>query len=227
MIKAVFLDAIKTIFAPYPTEIELYKQVIRKTTGKMLSDDEVATILTTAMAETERLDAVRGNSIQQWEYYPSKVAELVGCEKSECKAIGDQLRYETWGNPDNYRLYSDIIPTLKLLREKGIYVACVSNEDGWLSNFFDQFEISEYFNFVLTSDEIGVEKPNPKIFLEALSRTDFKPEEVLFVGDSLISDYEGAKAVGMKPLLIDRDRKNKQNDVVSIDNLIRIQDYML
>lgn len=226
MIKAVFLDAIKTIFAPYPTEVELYKQVIEKTTGKALSNNEVARILTTAMAETERLDAVRGNSIQQWEYYPSKVAELVGCEKSECKAIGDQLRYETWGNPDNYRLYPDILPTLKALKERGIYVACVSNEDGWLSNFFDQFEIKSYFEFVLTSAEIGVEKPNPKVFLTALAKTDFKPGEVLFVGDSYISDYQGAEAVGMKPLLIDRDRKNKQNSVVSIDDLTKIQEYL-
>ena len=226
MIKAVFLDAIKTIFAPYPNEVGLYKNVIQKITGKELSEDEIAPILAKAMAETEKLDSVIGNSIQQWEHYPAKIAELIGCAPSKCKTVGDKLRFETWGNPDNYRLYPDIIPALKILKEKGIYVACVSNEDGWLSSFFDQFEIESYFKFILTSMEVGIEKPNPKIFLEALSRTDFIPEEVLFVGDSVVSDYRGAEAVGMKPLLIDRDDKNKDNNIVKVSDLRKITEYL-
>lgn len=226
MIKAVFIDAIKTIFAPYPSEVGLFRNVIEKVTGKVMTEEEVSPILAKAMAETEKLDTVIGNSIQQWEHYPAKIAELIGCEASECKMVGDQFRYETWGNPENYRLYDDILPTLELLKKRGLYVACVSNEDGWLSNFFDQFKIKSYFRFILTSSEVDVEKPNPRIFLEALARTDFKPEEVLFVGDSAASDYNGSKAVGMKPLLVDRDHKNTDNDVVSIDDLTRIQEYL-
>jgi len=226
MIKAVFIDAIKTIFAPYPSETGLYKYVIEKVTGKVMTEAELAPILVKAMAETEKLDAVIGNSIQQWEHYPNKIAELIGCEGFECKTVGDQLRYETWGNPSNYRLYNDVIPALKLLQEKNIYIACVSNEDGWLSNFFDHFEIKSYFEFVLTSTEVGVEKPNPKMFCAALAKTDFQPEEVLFIGDSVISDYEGAKTVGMKPILIDREQMNKDNNIVRINDLTEILEYL-
>lgn len=226
MIKAIFLDAIKTIFAPYPSELALYKKVIEDTTGFELSEAEIELILSQAIAETEQLDCVKDNSIQQWEYFPVRVAELIGCEKSECKAIGDKLRYETWGNPENYRLYDDILPMLKALSEKGIYLACVSNEDGWLSNFFVHFGIEKYFQFVLTSDEAGIEKPNKIIFEKALARTNFRPEEVLFVGDSLISDYQGSQAVGMTSVLIDRDHKCNDNDIVKIDDLTKIMEFL-
>lgn len=226
MIKAIFIDAIKTLFSPYPSEPGLYKKVIFDTTGKVMSEAELAPIIKRAMQETEELDAVRNNSLEQWEHYPIRIAELIGCEKSVCAAVGERIRYETWGNPENYRLYEDVIPTLKLLKEKNIFIACVSNEDGWLSNFFDHFGITQYFEFILTSAEIGVEKPNPKIFENALSRTVFRHEEVLFVGDSLVSDYNGSKAVGMKPILIDRDDLNKDNSIVAIKDLTKILDYI-
>lgn len=226
MIRAVFLDAIKTIFSPYPSEAGLYKNVIEKITGIVMTEEELAPILAAAMAETELLDSVKTNSIQQWEHYPTKIAELIGCEKTECKEIGDKLRYETWGNPMNYRLYDDVLPTLKSLQEANVFVACVSNEDGWLSNFFDHFEIRKYFRFILTSQEVGYEKPNPIIFQEALDVADIEPVEVLFVGDSVISDYYGSKAVGMKPLLIDREHKNQDDSVVSVDNLEKLLEYV-
>jgi putative hydrolase of the HAD superfamily len=226
VIKAVFLDAIKTIFAPYPSEAGLYKKVIRDITGKDMDEADIVALLAQAMAETEALDAVKENSIQQWEYFPTRLARLIGCAESECKSVGDKLRYETWGNPNNYRLYEDILPTLKKLEEKGLYVACVSNEDGWLESFFDHFHIKKYFGFVLASAEIGVEKPNPKIFHEAMSRTSFRPEEILFVGDSVISDYEGSKAAHMKPLLIDRAGMNTDNNVIAIQNLTEIMEHI-
>lgn len=226
MIKAVFLDAIKTIFTPYPTEVGLYKNIIHKVLGREMSEEEIAPILSKAMKETERLDAVKENSIQQWEHYPTRIAELLGCEKSECRAVGDKLRFETWGNPDNYRLFDDILPTLKALKEKNLYIACVSNEDGWLKDFFEHFHIGEYFQFIMTSAEVGIEKPNPQIFTKALSRTTFQPNEILFVGDSVISDYHGSQAVGMKPLLIDREHLNKDDNIVKIDNLEKVLEYI-
>jgi putative hydrolase of the HAD superfamily len=226
MIKAVFIDAIKTIFGPYPSEVGLFKKVIMDVTGKNLSEEEVSQILVEAMAKTEKLDVIKVDSIQQWEYYPTKIAELVGCEGYECKLIGDRLRFETWGNPSNYRLYDDVLPLLKELKKREVVIACVSNEDKWLKNFFVHFGIEEYFDFVLTSSEIGIEKPNPKIFHNALSRTHFNPDEVLFVGDSLTCDYRASESVGMKPLLIDRENKNKDNSVVTIINLENILEFI-
>ncbi len=226
MIKAVFFDAIKTIFDPQPSEVELHRKVLEKVTGRSIDETELEQIIKQAITETEKLDIVKTNGLQQWEYYPNKVAELIGCEKSECKNVGDQLRFETWGNPDNYKLFDDVLPTLKTLKEHGIYVACVSNEDGWLSKFFDHFGISEYFQFIITSQEIGFEKPDSRVFHAALIKTEFAQNEVLFVGDSEVSDYQGSLSAGMMPLLIDRDHKNHDDNIVKIDNLERVLEYI-
>jgi len=226
MIKAVFFDAINTIFSPFPSQIGLYKKVIFDATGKDFTEDGLEPILARAMAETEALSTSFENSIQQWEYFPMKIAELIGCEASECAAVGDKFRYETWGNPNNYRLYDDILPTLELLRKKGLYIACVSNEDGWLPSFFEHFGITDYFEFILTSAEVQIEKPNPEIFRLALAKTNFNVNEVLFVGDSLISDYEGSQGVGMKSVLIDREGNCRENGVVALDDLTKILEFI-
>jgi len=227
MIKAVFFDAIKTLFDPQPSEVGLHKRVLEHITGKTIDEKELEKIIAQAMAETEKLDVVKANGLQQWEYYPNKLAELLGCEIETCKTVGDQLRYETWGNPDNYKLFDDVLPTLKALKERGIYIACVSNEDGWLGKFFDHFEISEYFHFVITSQEVGYEKPDSRIFMQALDMTDFNAGEVLFVGDSLVSDYQGSQSVGMQSLLIDRKHKNHDDRVVTIDNLEKVLEFII
>jgi len=226
MIKAIYFDAIKTIFKPFPSEVGLYQKVIFEITGKQIHEEVLGPILEKAMTETEKLDSVKDNSIQQWGYYPAKVAELIGCDKADCPNVGEKLRYETWGNPNNYRLYDDILQALKMLKENDLYIACVSNEDGWLSKFFDHFEISEYFEFILTSQEVGVEKPNPLIFEKSLERGGFQPSEILFVGDSLPSDYAGSKAVGMNPLLIDREHKIADDSLIKTDDLTKIMDFI-
>lgn len=54
-----------------------------------------------------------------------------------------------------------------------------------------------YFTDLFVSDDIGAEKPSPAFFEEALRRGDLRPEEVLFIGDSLSADMIGAERIGM------------------------------
>ncbi len=226
MIKAVFFDAIKTLFAPYPSEIELYQNVVKQIADIDVPREKMIAILEKALRETEILDSVQENSIQQWEYYPEKIAALVGCEKEACAAVGEKLRFETWGNPSNYRLYDDVIPTLELIKAKGLYIACISNEDGWLPDFFAHFRLNRYFSYILASADAGYEKPHPKIFEKALAETGQCAEEILFVGDSFLSDYLGSSAMGMKAVLIDRKQEITDDSIITIANLKDIKDYL-
>ena len=57
--------------------------------------------------------------------------------------------------------------------------------------------ILDYFADLFVSDDIGAEKPSPAFFEEALRRGDLRPEEVLFIGDSLSADMIGAERIGM------------------------------
>lgn len=60
----------------------------------------------------------------------------------------------------------------------------------------------EIFEFSVPTVKLGAVKPDPKPFLVALERLKLKPEQVLYVGDRVKTDIEGAKAVGMKTCLV-------------------------
>ena len=57
---------------------------------------------------------------------------------------------------------------------------------------------------VVFSSEVGCDKPDPDIFLAALKKAQVKPEEAVYVGDQYDLDVVGARGVGMKAVLIDR-----------------------
>ena len=63
----------------------------------------------------------------------------------------------------------------------------------------------QYLELMSRILEEGVEKPDARIFEIALERTGVQAEDVLHVGDSAVDDWQGAKRVGMRALLIDRD----------------------
>jgi putative hydrolase of the HAD superfamily len=63
------------------------------------------------------------------------------------------------------------------------------------------YGISEYFRFILSSEEIGAEKPNPLVFGTIIQRIEELPENIVYVGDDPVRDIVGAKKLGMKGIL--------------------------
>ncbi len=219
MIKAVFFDAIDTLFCAYPNKIEMYRRIIKKHTGMEIDEDKMTAVWNRLVENNEEAAAeeLGEKSHQAWDNFNGKILEELGYN-GNCREMGERLLHEAWGNADNFVLYKDVNPTLHTLKKEGLSLACVSNENEYLNKFFIHFGIEDYFDFVLTSEEVGYEKPNPKIFYSALNKALLSPNEVLFIGDSLISDYHGAKNVGINPLLIDRENRVEEPGI----NKIRI-----
>ena len=68
--------------------------------------------------------------------------------------------------------------------------------------------LEELASFIIVSEEVGYEKPDPRIFRDALMATGLTvPEAVLFVGDNPVADIDGAKKFGMKAAWIRRGRQ--------------------
>lgn len=63
--------------------------------------------------------------------------------------------------------------------------------------------LNAFFQTIVVSGDVGVKKPDPKIFHIALDRTGLSAEEVVYVGDTQ-EDVEGATAAGIRPILIAR-----------------------
>lgn len=112
--------------------------------------------------------------------------------------------YRTFERPEVWEVFPDVEPCLDALNAAGLPVGIVSNWDSRLHAVLRGLGLAERFRCVLTSAEFGAEKPHPSIFSEAASRLGLPPGEILFVGDLVRDDLEGATAAGMKAILVDR-----------------------
>jgi len=84
-----------------------------------------------------------------------------------------------------------------------------------------------YLDFVATSGEVGVDKPEPPIFLAALERAGIDASEAVYVGDQYDTDVVGARGVGIKPILIDRyDLLPGVSDCPRIHSLTEVVKYL-
>jgi HAD superfamily hydrolase (TIGR01509 family) len=92
---------------------------------------------------------------------------------------------------------------------------------------YTQLGIQPYLDFKVTSSEVGCDKPQPEIFMAALEKAQVKPEESIFVGDQYHLDIVGARGVGIKGLLIDRnDYSPEITDCPRIHSLTEITQYI-
>jgi len=92
--------------------------------------------------------------------------------------------------------------TLAELRRRGYRLAVVSNADGRVRALLETARVAPFFEWIIDSTEIGVEKPDPRIFLAAAGRLALKPENCAYVGDIYEIDIIGARLAGLRPILI-------------------------
>jgi putative hydrolase of the HAD superfamily len=93
--------------------------------------------------------------------------------------------------------------TLDALGTTALRLACVSNSDGRAEAHLADCGVRAGLEFVVDSGRVGVEKPDPRIFHLALERLGVAPERALYVGDIRSVDEAGARAAGMRFVLVD------------------------
>ena len=112
--------------------------------------------------------------------------------------------YARFAAPDAWRIYEDVIPTLDALAARGIKLGVISNWDERLRPLLDQLKLGGYFEVIIVSREVGSPKPSRGIFEQAVRKLGLPSEAVLHVGDSLEMDVRGARAAGLRALLLRR-----------------------
>jgi putative hydrolase of the HAD superfamily len=105
------------------------------------------------------------------------------------------------------RLWSSVLPgvpdALERLRALDLELVVVSNADGSVDRGLRAAGIRHYFSQVLDSAVVGYEKPDPRLFEEALRRSKSGPERTLHVGDLFHADVVGARSAGVHAVLLD------------------------
>ena len=116
-----------------------------------------------------------------------------------------------------------MLPALAALRARGLRMVVVSNANGTLRAHLDRLGLTPRFDFVLDSADEGVEKPDPRFFEIALERSGAVRETTIHVGDLYYVDVVGARAAGLRGVLLDEGNLRPDADcprVRSLDELV-------
>jgi putative hydrolase of the HAD superfamily len=103
-----------------------------------------------------------------------------------------------------FRPYLDVVPALTALRGDGHRLVIVSNWDCSLPEWLGPLGLLALVDGVVTSADVGAAKPDPRIFRRALELAGMRPENAVHVGDSVAGDVVGARALGIRAVLLQR-----------------------
>ncbi|HXE56562.1 MAG TPA: HAD family hydrolase [Gemmatimonadales bacterium] len=116
---------------------------------------------------------------------------------------------------------------LDRLRRSGRRLGVVSNGDGRVDGALAAAGLRRFFEVVVDSRQVGVEKPDPRIFHAALERLGVRPPEALYVGDVYEVDVLGARAAGMDAVLLDPAGREPGRDVPVVRSLTELADALV
>lgn len=136
----------------------------------------------------------------------SHILKKLGIRKN-VQPLARKISEEWWDHSD-VKLYPDAEEALNQLKKMGLKIGLVTNGfQSDIDQILPRVGLANFFDVTVGVDAVGKTKPNREIFLYALKKLGVSPQEALFVGDQIGTDYEGARKAGLKALLIDREDK--------------------
>ncbi len=138
-----------------------------------------------------------------WLYFDRLLSRL-GVEPSERTAAALE-RLSDYHAAHNLweRVTPDAMPSLRRFRRAGLKLTVVSNANGTVETAFERLGLRSFFDQIVDSHHEGIEKPDPRLFEIALRRSASRPERTLHLGDFYHVDVAGARAAGIRAVLLD------------------------
>ena len=209
--KVIYLDAFGTLFGVKGSVGALYSQLAHA--AEVTTDPQAVNhAFYQSFASAERLafpnaDPATVPELEYcwWKAIVSQTFKRVGAfEKfADFEAFYAGL-YDYFETSDPWHVYADTISSLDRWQSKGIELGIISNFDSRLHRVLDALGLEGYFQSVTLSTEVGAAKPSPEIFQVALAKHSCMPQQAWHVGDSEAEDYAGARAIGMRAVLVAR-----------------------
>lgn len=210
VIKAVFFDWFDTLAHYEPPRQELYIQALHEF-GVEVSVKELMLGIQAAdkyfLDENARSPVEKREPQEQAEvymHYQSMVLTKAGVKAERELLLKLMKKMQQLFQGLNFVLFDDVLSTLDTLKARRLILGLLTNASKNMLAFQSKLGLEPYLNFVITSREVGADKPEPPIFLAALERAGVRAPEAIYVGDHYQTDVIGAKGVGIKPVLLDR-----------------------
>ena len=209
--KVIYLDAFGTLFGVKGSVGELYSNLAR--TANVYTDAHaVNRAFYQSFAAADRMafpgvspEAVPELEYRWWKAVVSETFEHVGAldKFADFETFYARL-YGYFETAEPWQVYDDTRAALNRWQRLGIEMGIISNFDSRLYRVLTVLGLADYFGSVTISSEVGVAKPESKIFETALAKHQCNPHQAWHVGDSKAEDYAGAQAAGLQAILVIR-----------------------
>jgi len=220
-IKAVLFDLGNTLV--YQQPCEPFRRILQAN-GVFKSIQEIREAFEKGGRE---FDVERHKALPSHEFYTQwnmAILKHLGITRSVRRLAREIDRQ--WFNFSKVYVYPEVKDSLSRLKHMGLKLGVVTR--GYeldIKQILPRAGLIEFFDVCVGADTTGKRKPSPEAFKHALKQLKVKPEEAIFVGDSLEQDYLGAHKVGMKAVLIQREG-NAVAGVKAVTSLRKIFDVL-
>lgn len=215
--KVIFLDAVGTLFGVRGSVGEVYSAIAQEF-GVEVAAEPLNEAFLEAFAASDA-PVFPGASVEEiphcefewWRVIALRTFQQVGV-LNQFEDFTDffEVLYSHFASAGPWFIYPDVLPALQEWRRRNIQLGIVSNFDSRLKYVLEALNLNEFFSSITISTEVGVAKPNPQIFAIALQKHGCEPQEAWHIGDSKKQDYQGAKAAGLRAILIERKTQTEQ-----------------
>ncbi len=218
-LRAVLFDYGHTLIAyerPEAALLDAYAQLNHLLTGRLQREVPSAKDLVQGISVSVDEEIARGYAAERLEeveiaaLYEGSLRRL-GLEL-EPAVVEEVMEMEQKAWLEGIRLGPDVVPTLERIRAHGLGIGLVSNASyrpRLMRAQLDHLGVTEYFDSLTWSSEVGVRKPHPAIYADALRKLGVAAAASLFVGDRVKEDVQGPQSLGMKAVLL---REWRQED---------------
>ena len=209
--KVIFLDAVGTIFGVKGSVGEVYSQIAQEFGVEVSAARLNSAFIQSFKAAPPPIfvdaepDDIPQREFDWWQIIALNTFEAAGVlpQFSDFSAFFSEL-YIHFGTAQPWFIYPDVLPSLMNWRRLDIQLGIISNFDSRIYSVLQSLGLSSYFGSVTISTQVRAAKPSPQIFAAALEKHDCLPESAWHIGDSVIEDYQGAKAAGLRGIWINR-----------------------
>jgi putative hydrolase of the HAD superfamily len=203
-IRAVFFDAVGTLLHPDPPAPLVYAEVGRRF-GSRLDVGEITRRFTAAFFQEEALDYQNGlrTSEQREEQRWRRIVGGTLDDVTNPEACFREL-YEHFRRPQAWRCDPEAGPLLEELHHRGLVLGMASNYDYRLRSVVAGLPELRHLQYLVISSEVGWRKPAPEFFASLCRIIGLPAGQILLLGDDRENDYDGARAAGLQPVLLDR-----------------------
>jgi putative hydrolase of the HAD superfamily len=202
-VRAVVFDAVGTVLHPEPAAALVYAEVGRKH-GCAAPLEVIRERFTAAFRGQEVHDyemGLRTCEARERERWQQIVAAVL-FDADDPKSCFEEL-FEHFAQPQHWRVDAGATSVIGILVEQGLTMALASNFDRRLHAVGRGLIPLSTIRHIVVSSEVGWRKP-ARQFFDAVCQSVGEPaEKILFLGDDLVNDYEGARAAGIRAVLFD------------------------